>query len=82
MKPIRTLFEREPAGAETVLPEDLRAVYGGDLQFPLDVIEYLFFRQRISFNCGCSSDPFRKIHLVKVLIDLGIERDPGEMFTF
>jgi riboflavin biosynthesis pyrimidine reductase len=36
MKPIRTLFEREPAGAETVLPEDLRAVYGGDLRFLLD----------------------------------------------
>jgi riboflavin biosynthesis pyrimidine reductase len=36
MKPIRTLLEREPTGAEPVLPEDLRAVYGGDLRFPVD----------------------------------------------
>lgn len=36
MKPIRTLFERQPAGTEPVLPEDLRTVYGGDLRFPVN----------------------------------------------
>jgi len=34
MEPIRTLFERPEPGA-TLLPEDLRAMYGGDLRFPV-----------------------------------------------
>jgi riboflavin biosynthesis pyrimidine reductase len=33
MKPIYTLFEREPT-REPTLPEDLRKLYGGNLQFP------------------------------------------------
>src|SRR2546429_5922107 len=36
MKPIRTLFERKPAGAKAMLPENLQTVYGGDLWFPVD----------------------------------------------
>jgi riboflavin biosynthesis pyrimidine reductase len=36
MEPIRTLFEREPAGIKAALPEDLRGLYGGDLRFPAD----------------------------------------------
>ncbi len=34
MEPIRTLFERQEPGLTALLPEDLRAIYGGDLRFP------------------------------------------------
>src|SRR5229473_2055769 len=33
MEPIRTLFERQEPGV-ALLPEDLAAMYGGDLRFP------------------------------------------------